>query len=103
MTDSSVAKAAGAAEPPQQNQTRLHLTLRAQGLILLVISIILVLSYGAFIASQREMLVNHFVALENQEKLEEQFVRICSALFRVDREVDDALSLSDPASAAPGI
>lgn len=103
MTDSSVAKATGAAEPIGQNQARRRYTLRAQGFILLGVGIALVLSYGAFIVRQREMLESHYMKVESQQNREEELVRIGYILFRVDREIDESLTRSDPASAVPVI
>ena len=89
------------AEPILQKRARYRFTLRAQGFILLGFGIALVLLYGAFLETQRARLESHYLAVEQQQNLEEDLVRIGNALFRVDREVDEALMLADPAAAVP--
>lgn len=103
MTDSSVFEASAAVAPVAAKRGSRRLNLRGQGLILLSIGILLVLAYGTFIASQREKLLDHYFQVENKQKLEEQMFRIGTVLFRVDREVDEALQLPDPQVHAPVI
>lgn len=103
MNDSFVAATPGDAETVRQQPARMRLTLRAQGFVLLGVAIVLVVLYGAFIASQREKLVTHFIGIQNQQKLGEQLVHVGTALFRMDREIDEALTLPDPSREIPVI
>lgn len=103
MNNTSFAATPGDAETVQQQPARMRLTLRTQGFVLLGVAIVLVLLYGVFIASQREKLVNHFVTIQSQQKLEEQLVHIGTALFWIDHEIDEALVLPDPSRGIPAI
>ena len=96
MTDSSVSITAGPAEPVAEQPAPRRLDLRSQGIILVSVGILLVLAYGMFISSQREKMLEHYVHLENKQKVESQLYHIATVLFRVDREVDHALQLPDP-------
>jgi len=96
MTDSSVSITAGPAEPVAEQPAPRRLDLRSQGIILVSVGIVLVLAYGMFISSQREKMLEHYVHLENKQKVESQLYHIATVLFRVDREVDHALQLPDP-------
>ena len=103
MTSSSVSITAGPAEVVADQRAPRRLDLRSQGIILVSVGIVLVLAYGMFISSQREKMLEHYVQLEDKQKVENQLYHIATVLFRVDREVDHALQLPDPRVSVPVI
>jgi len=78
-----------------------RLSLRGQGLLLVLLGAVLVIAHGLFMLSQRERLRETFTSLAAMQQLESRFNRLSEMLGRADHELDSAAAMPDPSAGLP--